>query len=161
MKVGKKKKDVQDHGEWEGELADAMIAGAAPKPAGRPGFVQTDEQNRTDLAKRKAEAEAKYQTAVDKAKADHKPTTSQDLKDIEKAKAPLNVDTAEMGTKDTQTTLNAFRAAGMKSSDADRRKGAGSLFMGDAGGAGGGRKARAKWSDDPEARKESITSKYR
>ena len=81
-------------------------------------------------------------TAVDKAKADHKPTTSQDLKDIEKAKAPLNVDTAEMGTKDTQTTLNAFRAAGMKSSDADRRKGAGSLFMG--GTAGGGPKRAVK-----------------
>lgn len=130
----------------------------APTPAGRPGFVQTDEQNRTDLAKRKAEAEAKYQTAVDKAKADHKPTTTEDLKDIANAKAPLNVDTAEMGTKDTQSTLNAFRAAGMKSSNPNIRKGAGSLFMGDAAG-GRSKKTREERVADNIAKGEAKLKK--
>ena len=139
---------------------EAKARGDAPKPAGRPGFVQTDEQNRTDLAKRKAEAEAKYQTAVDKAKADHKPTTTEDLKDIANAKAPLNVDTAEMGTKDTQSTLNAFRAAGMKSSNPNIRKGAGSLFMGDAAG-GRSKKTREERVADNIAKGEAKLKKLK
>ena len=56
------------------------------------------------------------------------------MKSIKKAKEPLNVDAAETQQKDVQTTLNAFRATAMKSADADIRKGAGSLFMGDAAG---------------------------
>ena len=94
--------------------------------------MKTKEENEADLQARQAEHKAKLDAKVKASPL--KQLTTEDMKDIEKAKEPLNVDAAETQQKDVQTTLNAFRATAMKSADADIRKGAGSLFMGDAAG---------------------------
>ena len=115
-------------------MEDKRTAQAKPadKAKAKPDFMKTKEENEADLQARQAEHKAKLDAKVKASPL--KQLTTEDMKDIEKAKEPLNVDAAETQQKDVQTTLNAFRATAMKSADADIRKGAGSLFMGDAAG---------------------------
>ena len=144
----------------EKELQEARAkdqrAGTAGTPAGKPDFMKTKEENEADLQARQAEHKAKLDAKVKASPL--KQLTTEDMKDIEKAKEPLNVDAAETQQKDVQTTLNAFRATAMKSADADIRKGAGSLFMGDAAG-GRSKKTREERVADNIAKGEAKLKK--